>query len=123
MVGEAAQYGMDFRDVASRERNSSGPGFQQRPELFAAPQMQSHLEQSESNRSMAGDEMTELMNQTSIAHLYSKQTFKKIVKRMKEDSSSIWYDFQELELLEYAELCENYKKLEAKHANDALTVK
>ena len=45
--------------------------------------------------------------------LYAKQSFKKIVKRLQEDSSSIWYDHQELELLEYEETCENYEKLQA----------
>ena len=31
----------------------------------------------------------------SMAQLYAKATFKKIVKRLQEDSSSIWYDHQE----------------------------
>lgn len=59
------------------------------------------------------DEPTDLEDETTMAALYAKSTFKKVLKRLQEDSSSIWYDHQELELLEYEELCENYDKLKS----------
>ena len=49
---------------------------------------------------------------STMAQIYAKATFKKIVRRLQEDSSSIWYDHQELEMLEYEEMTENYDKLE-----------
>ena len=55
-----------------------------------------------------------------MAQLYAKSTFKKIVRRLQEDSSSIWNDHQELELLEYDEICENYEKL--KQQSGGITV-
>ena len=53
-------------------------------------------------------------------NLYAKSTFKKVVKRLTEDSSSIWYDHQEQEMLEFDEICENYEKL--KQNCDGMTI-
>ena len=57
---------------------------------------------------------------STMAQIYAKATFKKIVRRLQEDSSSIWYDHQELEMLEYEELSENYEKL--KQQSGGITV-
>ena len=45
----------------------------------------------ESNMS-AGDFDEDDGKPTTMAQIYAKKTFKKTVRRLQEDSSSIWYD-------------------------------
>ena len=46
--------------------------------------------------------------------LYAKNKFKHTVKRMQEDSSSIWYDHLEQDAIDYQEVSENYEAIKAR---------
>ena len=48
-----------------------------------------------------------------MRHIYAKNKFRKICARLQEDSSSIWFDHQEKELLEFEEVRKVYDKMKS----------
>ena len=47
--------------------------------------------------------------------LFSKNKFQKIVKRLHEDSTSIWHDHLEQDAVDYQEVMENYEAIKARN--------
>lgn len=44
----------------------------------------------------------------SLDFLFTKRLYKKIIKRLSEDASSIWYDNLEREILDFADVKQSY---------------
>ena len=99
-----------FPMPAAGARRGSGHNMKRPDNLEVHSGHMSPVVPPESQYSAQGDEVQE-KSAISMHQLYTKQQFKKTVKRLQEDSSSIWYDHQEMELLEYKEVRENYTKV------------
>jgi hypothetical protein len=52
-----------------------------------------------------------MIEHKKIYFFYTKQAYRKIVKRLTEDESSIWYDHLEQMKKDYADMKEIYKKI------------
>lgn len=118
-VDDASSNWSAFRSQG-RQRGLSNAGQLPRPEIFGSSVADKNFALI-SQLSNAGDE-AKLPSEVTMQALYAKQTFKREVQRMQEDSSSIWYDHQELELLEYQEMGEAYDRLKRNAADTALSV-
>ena len=58
--------------------------------------------------------------QRSLKKLYIRELFHKMMKRLKEDESSIWYDKLEQESEDFKEIKDLYDKMVAKAAPNQL---
>ena len=87
-------------------RGSNGSGYVNRPKGTLSRSNEEETKFAvKSDRSQDGeDEFDQSRFTITMRHIYAKSQFKKICNRMREDSSSIWYDHQERELLDYEEV-------------------
>lgn len=94
------QYPPDFRRAQMKKQKSANSEFVQIKEsIDKAVLYEDYLSQIEKSISNS---------KSSIDYQYTKYCFKKIVKRLTEDESSLWYDHVEELISEFQEIKEIY---------------